>query len=67
MGEAGRADAEHSADRPGAQANSIGGWAGSQFTDAAIRILNEQDRPIVFILWGSPAQKKAQVRTTRSI
>ena len=23
--------------------------------------LNEQDRPIVFILWGSPAQKKAQM------
>lgn len=33
------------------------GW--EQFTDAAIRVLNEQDRPIVFLLWGSPAQKKA--------
>ena len=33
------------------------GW--EQFTDAAIRILNEQNRPIVFILWGSYAQKKA--------
>lgn len=32
------------------------GW--EEFTDAAIRILNEQDRPIVFILWGAPAQKK---------
>ena len=32
------------------------GW--EEFTDAAIRVLNEQDRPIVFILWGRPAQKK---------
>lgn len=32
------------------------GW--EQFTDAAIRVLNEQDRPIVFILWGKPAQMK---------
>lgn len=32
------------------------GW--EQFTDAAIRILNEQDRPMVFILWGKPAQMK---------
>lgn len=33
------------------------GW--EQFTDAAIRILDQQDRPIVFILWGRPAQEKA--------
>lgn len=32
------------------------GW--EEFTDAAIRILNEQDRPIVFFLWGKPAQSK---------
>ncbi len=32
------------------------GW--EKFTDAAIKILNEQDRPIVFILWGKPAQMK---------
>lgn len=32
------------------------GW--EEFTDAAIRILNEQNRPIVFILWGRPAQMK---------
>jgi uracil-DNA glycosylase len=32
------------------------GW--EEFTDAAIRILDEQDRPIVFILWGRPAQMK---------
>lgn len=43
------------------QANSHRGMGWEQFTDAAIRILNEQDRPLVFILWGSPAQKKAQM------
>ena len=43
------------------QANSHRGVGWEEFTDAAIRILNEQDRPIVFILWGSPAQKKAQM------
>ena len=43
------------------QANSHRGMGWEQFTDAAIRILNEQDRPIVFLLWGSPAQKKAQM------
>lgn len=32
------------------------GW--EEFTNAAIRVLNEQDRPIVFILWGRPAQMK---------
>ncbi|MBO4873582.1 MAG: uracil-DNA glycosylase [Lachnospiraceae bacterium] len=33
------------------------GW--EQFTDATIRVLNEQDRPIVFLLWGRPAGEKA--------
>ena len=32
------------------------GW--DEFTNAAIRVLNEQDRPMVFILWGRPAQMK---------
>lgn len=32
------------------------GW--EEFTDAAIRILNAQDRPMVFLLWGRPAQSK---------
>lgn len=39
-------------------ANSHRGIGWEQFTDAAIRILNEQDRPIVFLLWGKPAQQK---------
>lgn len=43
------------------QANSHRGIGWEEFTDAAIRILNRQDRPIVYILWGSPAQKKAEM------
>lgn len=40
------------------QANSHRGKGWEKFTDAAIRALNTQDRPIVFILWGRPAQMK---------
>lgn len=40
------------------QANSHHGRGWEEFTDAAIRALNMQDRPIVFILWGRPAQMK---------
>lgn len=43
------------------QANSHRGIGWEEFTDAAIRILNRQDRPIVYILWGSPAQRKADM------
>lgn len=35
------------------------GW--DEFTDAAIAAVNQQDRPIVFILWGKPAQEKASM------
>ncbi len=35
------------------------GW--EQFTDAAIRAVNEVDRPVVFMLWGRPAQEKARM------
>jgi uracil-DNA glycosylase len=40
------------------RANSHRGQGWGEFTDAAIRALNTQDRPIVFILWGKPAQMK---------
>lgn len=33
------------------------GW--ERFTDAIIKVLNDQPRPIVFILWGAYAQRKA--------
>ena len=41
------------------QAASHQGIGWEQFTDAAMDILNKQDRPIVFLLWGKPAQNKA--------
>lgn len=43
------------------QANSHQGIGWEEFTDAAIRVLNAQDRPIVYILWGTPAQRKARM------
>lgn len=45
------------------QANSHRGIGWEEFTDAVIRILNEQDRPMVFILWGKPAQMKKSMLT----
>lgn len=32
------------------------GW--EQFTDTVIRAVNQIDRPVVYLLWGKPAQKK---------
>ncbi len=40
------------------QANSHREIGWEEFTDAAIRVLAEQKRPMVFILWGRPAQRK---------
>ena len=40
-------------------ANSHKGMGWEQFTDAIIKAVNERDEPVVFILWGSYAQKKA--------
>ena len=40
------------------------GW--EEFTDATIRVLNEQDRPIVYMLWGKPAQEKAKMLTNKN-
>ena len=37
------------------------GW--EQFTDAIIRAVNNIDRPVVCMLWGRPAQEKAQMLT----
>lgn len=42
------------------QANSHQGLGWEKFTDAVIRAVNEQDRPIVYMLWGRPAQNKAK-------
>ena len=40
------------------EANSHKGRGWEQFTDAVIRKLNEKNEPIVFLLWGKPAQMK---------
>ena len=39
-------------------ANSHRGIGWEEFTDAAIRAVNEIDRPVVYMLWGRPAQSK---------
>lgn len=49
-------------------ANSHRGIGWEEFTDAAIKVLNQQDRPIVFILWGRPAQtKKAMLNNPKHL
>ena len=40
------------------QANSHQGRGWEEFTDSIIRAVNEQDRSIVYLLWGRPAQMK---------
>ena len=45
------------------QANSHQGMGWEYFTDAVIEALDEQDRPIVFFLWGRPAQTKRRMLT----
>lgn len=45
------------------QANSHQGWGWEQFTDAAIRAVNQQDQPVVYMLWGRPAQQKKSMIT----
>lgn len=35
------------------------GW--EKFTDKVIQILNEKKQGLIFILWGSPAQRKGQI------
>lgn len=43
------------------QAYSHRGKGWEQLTDAIIEKLNERDKPIVFILWGKPAQEKMKM------
>lgn len=40
------------------QANSHQRKGWEKFTDSVIQAINDQDRPIVFLLWGKPAQRK---------
>jgi uracil-DNA glycosylase len=45
------------AGKPQSHANI--GW--EKFTDKVIQVLNEQKQGLIFILWGSPAQRKGQI------
>ena len=40
------------------------GW--EQFTDSLIQEINDINRPIVFVLWGAPAQKKRTMLTNEN-
>ena len=41
------------------QANSHRGHGWEKFTDAILQAVDAQNRPIVYMLWGTPAQTKA--------
>lgn len=43
------------------QPNSHRGKGWEEFTDAILEAVNEQNRPIVYLLWGSSAQSKASL------
>ena len=58
MGKTGCSDVKHSSDRTCSSGKFPSGDCWEEFTDAAIRVLAAQDRPMVFILWGKPAQSK---------
>lgn len=45
------------------QANSHKGHGWEQFTYAIIQAVNAQERPIVYLLWGKPAQSKIPMLT----
>ncbi len=44
-------------------ANSHRGHGWETFTDKIIRLLNEHERPLAFILWGNPARRKKNMIT----
>jgi uracil-DNA glycosylase len=46
------------------QANSHKGKGWERFTDAVIEKVNDKPDPVVFVLWGGPAQKKEKLIDT---
>ena len=48
---------------PAGQANGHAGQIWEPFTDAVIKVLNQKDTPVVFILWGGYARKKKALVT----
>ena len=47
-------------------ANSHQGKGWETFTDRIISILNEREKPMVFILWGAPARRKKAMITNKA-
>ncbi|MCI8991575.1 MAG: uracil-DNA glycosylase [Eubacterium sp.] len=45
------------------QANSHRGRGWEQFTDAILEAVNQKDEPVVYMLWGKPAQSKIPMLT----
>lgn len=45
------------------EANSHAGKGWEIFTDAILKKVNEKEDPVVFLLWGAPAQKKKELIT----
>ena len=45
------------------QANSHRGMGWEQFTDRIIELLNQREKPMVFLLWGGNARSKARLIT----
>ncbi|MBD8070068.1 uracil-DNA glycosylase [Bacillus sp. PS06] len=45
------------------EANSHKGKGWERFTDQVIKHLNEREEPVIFILWGNPAQSKSKLIT----
>lgn len=41
------------------EANSHKGHGWEEFTDAILQAVNQKDEPVVYLLWGGPAQKKS--------
>lgn len=46
------------------QAYSHHGHGWEQLTDTIIEKLNQREEPVIFVLWGKPAQKKAALLDT---
>lgn len=42
------------------------GYGWERFTDAVLKKLNERKKPVIFLLWGAPARKKAKLITNRN-
>lgn len=49
-------------------AHSHKGWGWEEFTDAVIRAVSDKEEPVIFVLWGRPAQtKKALIDTDKHV